>query len=275
MAQERKNELRRKSRLAGQGRGAPAKPAATVRPNRAAVPLDPTAAPPRRATVVAICVLLVAATFAVFGQTLGHEFVNCDDDQYVFDNPRVPSGLTGANVAWAFTEPYSANWHPLTWLSHMLDCQIYQLRPWGHHLTNVLLHAAASAALLLALLQLTGAVWRSGMAAALFAIHPLHVESVAWVAERKDVLSGLLFMLLLLAYAAYAKRPFCWWRYALVVVCYAMGLMAKSMLVTAPCVLLLLDFWPLRRWDPLRALTPGPSPVGHDHEYMVPGRGEF
>ena len=202
----------------------------------------------RHATVAGICALLVLAVLAVFGQTVRHGFVNVDDDWYVLDkNPCVSQGLTPEGVKWAFTAYHAANWHPLTWLSHMADCQVYGLWPGGHHLTSVAFHAAAALLLFLALLRMTGATWPSALVAALFAIHPLRVESVAWVAERKDVLSGLFFMATLLAYAHYATRPLAWYRYVPVVLAYALGLMCKPMLVTLPFVLLLLDYWPLER----------------------------
>src|ERR1700704_5573255 len=158
---------------------------------------------------VGICFLLVGIVWIVFGQTLRHEFINYDDHQYVYENPRITSGLTLDGMQWAFTHVHSDNWHPLTTISHMLDCELYGLQAWGHHLTNVLLHAAAAILLFLALSELTGARWSSGFVAGVFAIHPLHVESVAWVAERKDVLSGVFFMLILLAYARYVRsnRP--------------------------------------------------------------------
>jgi protein O-mannosyl-transferase len=199
-----------------------------------------------------ICLTLAAITFAVFGQTLGHDFVNFDDDLYVYDNPMVAQGLTLKGIVWAFTHVHSANWHPLTWLSHMLDCQLYGLHPAGHHLTNVLLHTATVIALFLVLRQMTGALWRSAFVAAVFAIHPLRVESVAWVAERKDVLSGLFFMLTIAAYARYTRNlkfqisNFKFY-YAATLLLFAMGLMCKPMLVTLPLVLLLLDYWPLQR----------------------------
>ena len=194
--------------------------------------------------------MLAAITFAVFGQTLRHEFVDFDDNDYVYENPVVARGLTLKGIVWAFTRVHSANWHPLTWLSHMLDCQLYGLHPGGHHLTNVLLHTATVIALFLVLRQMTGALWRSAFVAAVFAIHPLRVESVAWVAERKDVLSGLFFMLTIGAYVRYARRPWSLARYGLVVLLFAMGLMCKPMLVTLPLVLLLLDYWPLQRVEP-------------------------
>jgi tetratricopeptide (TPR) repeat protein len=198
----------------------------------------------------AVCVALAAITFAVFGQTLGHEFVNFDDETYVSKNPMVTPGLTGPGIVWAFLGVRSSNWHPLTWLSHMLDCELYGLNPAGHHLTNVLLHTATVIALFLLLRQMTGALWRSAFVAAVFAIHPLRVESVAWVAERKDVLSGLFFMLTLAAYVRYARRPWSLTRYGLVLLLFALGLLCKPMLVTLPVVLLLLDYWPLQRAEP-------------------------
>ncbi len=197
-----------------------------------------------------LCLVLAVITFAVFGQTLRHEFVNYDDDDYVYENPVVARGLTFKGIVWAFTQVHAANWHPLTWLSHMLDCQLYGLHPAGHHLTNVLLHTATVIALFLVLGQMTGAFWRSAFVAAVFAIHPLRVESVAWVAERKDVLSGLFFMLTIGAYARYARRPWLPARYGLVVLLFGLGLMCKPMLVTLPLVLLLLDYWPLQRVEP-------------------------
>jgi protein O-mannosyl-transferase len=195
-----------------------------------------------------ICLALAAITFAVFGQTLHHEFIDFDDTDYVYDNPVVTQGLTLKGIVWAFSFRAS-NWHPLTWLSHMLDCQLYGLNPSGHHLTNVLLHTATVIALFLVLRQMTGAWWRSAFVAAVFAIHPLRVESVAWVAERKDVLSGLFFMLTIGAYVRYARQAWSWGRYGLLLLLYAMGLMCKPMLVTLPLVLLLLDYWPLQRLE--------------------------
>ena len=221
----------------------------------------------------AVCILLVGIVWIAFGHTLHHEFVNYDDGPYVYSNPRIASGLGVANLLWAFTHVHSANWHPLTTISHMLDCQLYGLQPWGHRLTNILLHAAAVILLFFALRELTGAghavvptgrddagrdqrsrlqrggsLWASAFVAALFAIHPLRVESVAWVAERKDVLSGVFFMLTLWAYARYARSDrFSLGRYTTVLVLFALGLMCKPTLVTLPFVLLLLDYWPLCR----------------------------
>jgi Flp pilus assembly protein TadD len=159
-----------------------------------------------RRRVILICTLLSVATLAAYWPVLHHEFVNIDDLPYLVQNPHVHSGLSWENIGWAFTTGYAANWHPLTWMSHMLDCQIFGLDPRGHHLTSLLFHTANTVLLFLLLRRLTGALWRSVFVAALFALHPLHVESVAWVAERKDVLSGFFFMLTLLAYAGYVSR---------------------------------------------------------------------
>ena len=198
--------------------------------------------------VPGICVLLAAMVWLVFGQTLRHGFVNYDDSIYVYDNPEIKNGITSNNIGNAFTHFHAFNWHPLTTISHMLDCQFYGLQPWGHHLTNVLLHGMTAIALFLVLRQMTGALWPCAFVAAVFAIHPLRVESVAWVSERKDVLSGLFFMLTLAAYTRYARRPWSMMRYLSVICIYALGLMSKPTLVTMPFVLLLLDYWPLRRF---------------------------
>lgn len=198
-------------------------------------------------------VALVAAALAVLAWAAyapiwfdKYDFLNVDDNEYVTENPQVQAGLTGPSVWWALTKFHSFNWHPLTWMSLQLDWQLYGPNPFAFHVTNVLLHAVNAALLFLALQSLTGAVWRSAIVAAFFAVHPLHIESVAWVSERKDVLSTLFWILTLWAYASYARRPD-WRRYLLTLTLFALGLMAKPMLVTLPCVLLLLDFWPLRR----------------------------
>ena len=198
----------------------------------------------RRWIVFAISILLVALVGAVFGQSLHHDFVNYDDMEYVTKNAQVSRGLTLEGIGWAFTHFHSSNWHPLTWISHMIDCQFYGLNPWGHHLTNVLLHATNVILLFLLLRQMTARLWPSAFVAALFAIHPLRVESVAWVSERKDLLSGLFFFLTLMAYVRYARKPSPA-RFILVAIVFALGLMCKPMLVTLPIVLLLLDYWPL------------------------------
>jgi tetratricopeptide (TPR) repeat protein len=199
-----------------------------------------------RRTTALVCLALVLLTTAAFGRSLNNGFVNYDDPEYVTSNPGVKGGLSAAGLRWAFTASDVLNWHPLTWISLQLDYQLYRLRPWGYHLTSVLLHAGSSVLLFLALRRMTGAVWRSAAVAALFALHPLHVESVAWVAERKDVLSTFFGMLALWAYADYARRPGVG-RYLLVFAALALGLLAKPMLVTWPCLLLLLDYWPLGR----------------------------
>ena len=204
----------------------------------------------RKAALFVISIALAGMVWAVYGQTLHHEFVSYDDSVYVYENPAVKRGVTVHGILRAFTFAGIGHWHPLTWISHMLDYQVYG--PWagGHHLTSVLLHAASVTLLFLVLRGMTGALWRSAFVAALFAVHPLHVESVAWVAERKDVLSGLFFMLTLGAYARYARGPRSPGRYIPVALLFAVGLMCKDMLVTLPCVLLLLDWWPLGRWKP-------------------------
>ena len=196
---------------------------------------------------VMVCLFLGFAVWVVFGQTLHHEFVNYDDNRGVYENQTITQGLNRNSVNWAFTHTLNDTWLPLTVLSHMLDCQLYGLHPAGHHLTNIILHLAAAMVLFLVLRAMTGALWRSAFVAAVFAIHPLRVESVAWVAERKDVLSGLFFMLTLGAYLRYARRRWSAIRYGGVLLLFALGLMCKPMLVTLPLVLLLLDFWPLQR----------------------------
>jgi len=240
-------------------------------------------------TVPGVCIFLAAVIWVVFGQTLGHEFVNYDDDFYVYENPEVARGLTLKGIVWAFTHVHSFNWHPLTWISHMLDCQFYGLSPGGHHLTNILLHTATVILLFLVLRRMTGFLWRSAFVAAVFAIHPLRVESVAWVAERKDVLSGLFFMLTIGAYVRYVQRRLkvegresraqavpaldsrLWTLdYYLVVLFFALGLMCKPMLVTLPFVLMLLDYWPLERvtsdkWRVTRFRIPVPQLSSLNH----------
>jgi tetratricopeptide (TPR) repeat protein len=202
--------------------------------------------PDRGWLVACICVCLALLTWAVFAQTFRYDFVNYDDPSYVYQNTRITSGLSLPNVVWAFTHVHSENWHPLTTITHMLDCQLYGLKAGWHHFTNVLLHTIAVVLLFVALQRMTGALWRSAFVAAVFAVHPLHVESVAWIAERKDVLSAVFFMLTLLVYFHYTRAPSVG-RYLMVALGVALGLMSKPMLVTLPFVLLLLDFWPLGR----------------------------
>ena len=216
-----------------------------------------------------MCVVLFVGTMVLFSRALDCEFVNYDDPGYVTGNPYVQGGLTWSGVVWAFTAP-TDYWHPLTWLSHMLDWELFGDGAAGHHLTSVIWHSLNSALAFLVFLRLAGrfdilaagGFWRSAFAAALFAWHPLRVESVAWVTERKDVMSGFFFLLTLLAYAQIAAARTAgrsaWWRYLIVVTCFIAGLMSKPMLVTLPLVLLLLDFWPLKRgvsWPTWRALV--------------------
>ncbi len=192
--------------------------------------------------------LLATATFLLYSRVAGHQFLYYDDDQYVTANPWVRQGLSWAGARWAVTALAAANWHPLTWLSHMADVELFGLNPSAHHLMNAGLHAGNAALLFAVLVRMTGARWRSGLVAALFAVHPLHVESVAWVSERKDVLSTFFGFLMLWVYAWHAKRPRAA-RLAAVSLCFALSLLAKPMWVTAPFLLLLLDVWPLRRLE--------------------------
>jgi len=203
-----------------------------------------------RCTVFGICAFLAAIIWVVFGQTVHHAFVNFDDDTYVYENPHVQNGVTGAGLRWALTMVHASNWHPLTWVSHMLDCQFYGLNAGGHHLTNVLLHVATTLLLFLVLRRMTGFLWRSALVAAVFAIHPLRVESVAWIAERKDVMSGLFFLLTIAAYVRYVRHPWSASRYLMVALMLVLALLSKPMVVTLPFVLLLLDYWPLQRFTP-------------------------
>jgi tetratricopeptide (TPR) repeat protein len=214
-----------------------------------------------------ICLLLLAATLAVYSQVRNYEFVNYDDPEYVGENPHVRAGLTADSVAWALTSFDAANWFPLTWITHMADYQFFGMESGWHHLTNVWLHALNALLLFAVLKRMTRARWPSALVAFLFALHPLHVESVAWVAERKDVLSAFFWFLTLWCYARYVERPGVG-RYLTVLLAFSLGLMAKPMIVTLPFVLLLLDVWPLRRsplpWLeklPLLALSAGASLV--------------
>jgi len=201
----------------------------------------------RTTQLAAIYLGLVGLVAAVFLQTGHFNFVNYDDGGYVFENANIRAGLTWRGVAWAFTHVHSQNWHPLTSISHMIDCQFFGLNAGAHHLVNVGLHAAAALLLFTFLWQSTNALWASAISTAIFAIHPLRVESVAWISERKDVLSGLFFMLTLLAYLRYVRGQ-TWQRMAVVAVCFAFGLTSKPMLVTTPIILLLLDYWPFARF---------------------------
>jgi len=192
-----------------------------------------------------VCLLIVIVTLVTYWQVIDHEFV-FDDLAYITENSRVQEGLKTENITWAFTSTDVANWHPLTWLSHLLDIQIYGMNPGGHHLTNVFFHIVNTVLLFFVLRQMTGNLWRSGFVAGLFALHPLHVESVVWVSERKDVLSTFFWMLTIICYIRYIKLPDIY-RYLLVIFFFISGLLSKPMLVTLPFVLLLLDFWPLKR----------------------------
>jgi tetratricopeptide (TPR) repeat protein len=224
-----------------------------------------------RWTVVGVCLFLATIIWVVFGQTLGHDFVNYDDNVYVFENVKVMGGLSFKGIAWAFTHFDCNFYHPLTMISLMLDCQFHGLHAGGYHFTNVLLHTLSAILLFLVLRRMTGFLWRSAFVAAVFAIHPLRVESVAWVAERKDVLNVFFFMLTLGAYARYvekskvqlrwgaSRRPKSTVWYGLTLLFFALGLMSKPMSVTLPFVLLLLDYWPLNRY----------APPPHQHGYFA------
>ena len=195
---------------------------------------------------IALLCIMTAAAFYPLAQA---KFLNYDDNIFITDNPRVQSGISMDNIKWAFTNYYYGFYYPVTMLSHMLDCQVFGLRAEGHHMVSVVLHIINSVLLFAALMLMTGYRWRSFFVAALFAIHPLHVESVAWIAERKDVLSALFFFLMLIAYTRYVKKPSLS-RYALVFLALLLSLASKAALVTAPFVLLLLDYWPYGRWSP-------------------------
>jgi len=208
-----------------------------------------------RRITVAVCVFLSVIIWIVFGQTLGHDFINYDDPQYVTENSHITAGLTCEGLTWFLTHSHASLWHPLTTFSHMLDCQIYGLKPAGHHFTNVLLHNVGAILLFLVLQEMTGCVWRTAFVAAIFAIHPMRVESVAWIAERKDVLSGFFLVLTLGAYVRYARTPNLF-RYVTMSIFLACGLMSKATFVTVPLLLLLLDYWPLQRARNFHDLRP-------------------
>ena len=218
------------------------------------------------ALTLIVSLVLIVATLVVFWQVRNYQFVTLDDDQYVADNPYVRRGLTFKSMVWAFTTTHASNWHPLTWLSHMLDGALYGMNPGGHHVTNLLFHIANALLLFLVLKRMTGAIWKSGFVAALFALHPLHVESVAWVAERKDVLSIFFWMLTLWTYVRYVQRPGLG-KYLTVLLCFCLGLLAKPMLVTLPFILLLLDYWPLGRFrfEPVRGDHQSSTSTSSDH----------
>ena len=202
----------------------------------------------KRRLEVGICLFLVVAILFVYYQSIHYDFVNYDDELYVTENIDVRIGLTPEGIIWAFTTGHGANWHPLTWLSHMLDSEFYSLNPMGHHWTNLQIHIANTILLFLFFNWVTGALWRSGLVAALFAVHPLHVESVAWVAERKDVLCAFFWIMSMWAYVGYVRNTLKI-RYVLLIILFILGLMSKPMIVTLPFVLLLFDFWPLLRFQ--------------------------
>jgi protein O-mannosyl-transferase len=215
---------------------------------------------PRLRTII-FCLCLILASSAVFEGVRTHQFV-FDDLGFISRNSIVKDGLTWDGFTWAFTTRHMGIWHPVTWLSHMADCQLFGVGPAGHHLMNLFFHLANTLLLFLLLLFCTKTEWPSFIVAALFAIHPLHVESVAWVAERKDVLSALFWLLTMWAYVGYVRRPGLG-RYALILICFSLGLMAKPMLVTLPLVLLLWDYWPLRRWAPQGAAAAETGPPAY------------
>jgi Tfp pilus assembly protein PilF len=206
-----------------------------------------------RTLLILICLLLALATLAIYTQTASHGYVAYDDDQYVYQNPWVKAGLTASNIAWAFTTFFYANWHPLTWISYMLDFSLFGSNPGAEHLVNMALHLASTLLLFFALARMTRQPWRSAVVAAIFAVHPLHVESVAWISERKDVLSTFFEMLALLLYVRYTSKPgarsYASRSYLAMAVAFGLSLLAKPMAVTFPFVLLLLDYWPLHRLD--------------------------
>ena len=199
--------------------------------------------------ILAICAALAAVTLVVYWPTTQHEFINFDDSDYVQHNVNVQKGFTGETVHWAFTTMRSSNWHPVTWLSHMLDCHLFGLDAGAHHGVTMMFHTLNAILVLLLFWRLTGAVWKSALVAGVFALHPMHVESVAWISERKDVLSGFFGLLTLLCYVSFARRRN-WLTYGAALVLFAAGLMCKPMLITLPVILLLLDFWPLDRFKP-------------------------
>jgi len=212
-------------------------------------------------------VILAIATVGVYSPVLRHPFVNYDDQAYIVENDHVRAGLTPSTIRWAMTATEESNWHPLTWISHALDCEIFGLNPAGHHGSSMMLHAVNAALLFLLLFKATGARWSSLVVAALFALHPLNVESVAWAAERKNVLSMLFCLLTVGAYGWYVRRPGIV-RYSIAALLFALGLAAKPMIVTLPCALLLLDYWPLGRVEGSNANSRVPSPAQHSWVWL-------
>jgi len=215
----------------------------------------------KRNVIVFVYTVLILSTLLVFWQVRNFDFVNYDDNKYVYENPQVLNGLTHNGIIWAFTTGSVSNWHPVTWLSLMLDCQLFGKNPGWMHLINLILHLANTLLLFAVLRKMTGSLWPSAFVAAAFAIHPMHIESVVWIAERKDVLSTLFLLLTLAAYVSFVKRPAAL-RYLVTITIFAIGLLTKPMLVTLPFVLLLLDYWPLNRFDSQPAKTSGRQPPG-------------
>ena len=234
-----------------------ARPKVKVAPDR-----KPSPAATSNKRTLALCLLLAAFAIALYSPVAAHRFLILDDHDYITANPHIQDGLSGRTVSWAFTSTELANWHPLTWLSHALDGQLFGLNPAGHHLHSVLIHAVNVVLLFLILSWVTGKRGASLLVAALFAVHPLNVESVAWAAERKSVLSTFFFLAALAAYVRYAQKPD-WRRYSVVAFCFALGLMAKPMVITLPFVLLLMDYWPLARFreSPAYHLRVAQAPV--------------
>src|SRR5215213_5562083 len=210
-----------------------------------------------------IAAAIALITLVLYVQVRSHQFVGLDDEQYIVENPIVRSGLTAQGIAWAFTTFHAANWHPLTWLAHMLDCQLFGLNAGAHLLVNTLIHIGNTLLVFIFFRRTTGAHWRSAIIAALFAWHPLDVESVAWAAERKDTLSAFCGLLSLLAYVRYTQAPSAS-RFAIVASFLALGLLAKPMLVTWPFLMLLLDVWPLER-----ATLAGLTSVFREHRKLI------
>ncbi len=229
---------------------------------------------PKKYRSIYIYLVLVLATCFAFEQVRYNDFV-WDDIQYITENPHVKCGITRESVVWAFSTTYASNWHPVTWLSHMLDYQLFGPNPLYHHLVNLLFHIANSLLLFWVLKRMTGAVWRSAFVATAFALHPIHVESVVWVAERKDLLCGFFWMLTIAAYIRYARCPRIG-RYLLVILLFGLGLMAKPMIITLPFVLLLLDYWPLRRfrspWQGISKVSPSPDSINICYQSSTPWR---
>ena len=208
---------------------------------------------PQRAIVAFICIFLAAATLYTYWDVQSFEFVLYDDPLYILNNSVVKDGLTAQGLAWAFNSFSAANWHPLTWISHMADVEVFRFNPAGHHWTGVVIHAANGVLLFLVLRAMTQCTWPSALVSALFALHPLHVESVAWISERKDVLSTFFWFAAMGAYLGYTRKPDLG-RYGLVLLLFSLGLLSKPMLVTFPFFLMLIDYWPLNRYIDTRTI---------------------